>query len=161
MTLDSFKTFLSTAWVNALSWFSIEEQKLASFCYPFFKALKSSVSKDLLEKAIVFVPQIAAAYASGGYTYALSIAQSVLWPLLIAEGTVIEQAVFAQLSNALVSQAQDALARQGTGAVSAAVNAGVHAAVGNTLNNLVAQGAAPTVGSAPAVTAGIPITAGN
>lgn len=110
--MSNFSDWLKTAWLNLLSWFGMEEQKLASFLYPFFKDAVTVVKKDLLHDIIDGIPVVLAALTSGGVAAALVAAEQFIIPLLEKQGVALAQTTINTLSNALVAQAQAAVVPQ-------------------------------------------------
>ena len=106
---NSFTLWLHTAWLDLLSWFGVEAQKLASFLYPTFKNTRDLIKKDFLVDVIALVPAVAAAILSGGLSAALELAESLLLPLLAKQGIELAQTDINILSNGLVAQAQASL----------------------------------------------------
>lgn len=106
--MPTFTEWLHTAWQNLLSWFGVEEQKLASFMYPIFKDAKSLIQKDVLKDIIAGVPVVAGAL-TGGIPAALAAAEQFLLPILTQQGIELEQTTINALSNSLVAQAQASL----------------------------------------------------
>lgn len=106
----NFHTWLKEQWTSLLSWFGVEEQKLASFLYPTFQSLKQIVEKDLLKDIIDGVPVIVAALG-GGIPAALVAAEQFIVPVLTAQGIELAQTEINVLSNGLVKQAQEAVVR--------------------------------------------------
>ncbi len=104
----SFHEWLHDAWQNLLSWFGVEEQKLASFLYPVFMDAKSMVEKNILQDVIDGVPLVVAAL-SGGIPAALLAAEAFIVPLLEKQGMALAQTTVNTLANALVAQAQASL----------------------------------------------------
>lgn len=111
----AFSAWLKTAWTNLLSWFGVEEQRLASFLYPIFQDAKKLVEKDLLSDIIGGVPIVAAALtgATGGVSdiaaIGLKAAEGFLLPLLETQGVTLASTTISTLTNALVAQAQASL----------------------------------------------------
>ncbi len=106
--MSDWPSFLSTAWMNLLSWFGVEEQKLASFLFPILKDAKTVVQKDLLNDIIGGLPIVVAAL-SGGIPAALLAAQQYIVPLLEAQGVALATTTVNALANGLVAQAQASL----------------------------------------------------
>lgn len=104
----SFHDWLKTAWTNLLSWFGVEEQKLASFLYPIFQDAKKLVEKDLLSDVISGIPVVTAALKDGPEA-ALKAAEDHIVPLIKAQGAELASTTLNTLANALVAQAQAAL----------------------------------------------------
>lgn len=113
--MDAFKTWLITAWQDALSWFGVEEQKFASFLYPIFQDAKQLVSKDLLSDVIAGVPVVAAAITGAApeemLALGLKAAENFIRPLLETQGVTLAETTVNTLSNTLVAQAQAGLAK--------------------------------------------------
>lgn len=107
----AFKDWLKTAWTDLLSWFSTEEQKVASFLYPIFQDAKVIAKKDLLQDVIEGLPIVIAAL-SGGIPAAITAAEGYIIPLLEKQGIQLATTTVNTLANALVAQAQAALAKQ-------------------------------------------------
>lgn len=107
--MDKFVAFLHTAWTDFLSWFGVEEQKIASFLYPIFQDAKKLVESDVMKDIIAGVPVVGAALI-GGPAAALTAAEGVILPLLKTQGIELEQSTVGALSNALVAQATAAQA---------------------------------------------------
>jgi hypothetical protein len=113
--MNKFTEWLKNAWTDFLSWFGVEEQRIASLLYPIFKDAKQLVENDLWHDVIEGVPIVAAALtgATGGLPAALAIglkaAEEFLLPLLEAQGVKLAQTTINSLSNALVAQAQAGL----------------------------------------------------
>lgn len=107
--MSDFTSWLHTAWTNLLSWFGVEEQKLASFLYPVFQNTKDLIKKDFLTDVIAGVPVVASELA-GGPEAALVAAEAVLLPLIAKQGVELGQTDIAILKNGLVAQAQASLA---------------------------------------------------
>lgn len=104
----TFHDWLKTAWTNLLSWFGVEEQKLASFFYPVFQDAKILVQKDVLSDIIGGVPVVVAAL-EGGIPAALTAAEQFIVPLLEKQGIAVAQTTVNTLANGLVTQAQASL----------------------------------------------------
>lgn len=104
----NFHSWLLTAWMNLLSWFGVEEQKLASFLYPVFKDAKDIVVKDLMADIIGGLPIVAAAL-SGGIPAALIAAEQYVLPILEKQGLQLAQTTLNIIYNALVAQAQESV----------------------------------------------------
>jgi hypothetical protein len=105
----SFHEWLVTAWQNLLSWFGVEEQKLASLMYPIFKDAKSLIQKDLLKDIIAGLPIITAALAGNGVSAAIIAAEQFIVPLLTQQGIELATTTINTLANVLVAQAQASL----------------------------------------------------
>lgn len=110
--MDKFKEWLKTAWTDFLSWFGVEEQKIASLLYPIFQDLKQLVEKNLWHDIIEGVPVVAAAM-TGNIPEALALglkaAEDFILPLLEKQGVTLAQTTINSLANALVAQAQAGL----------------------------------------------------
>jgi len=106
--MSSFHDWLKTAWTNLLSWFGVEEQKLASFLYPLFKNTKDLIKKDFLTDVIAGIPAVAAAIAAGPEA-ALAAAEAVILPLLAKQGAELASTDIDILKAGLVAQAQASL----------------------------------------------------
>lgn len=104
----TFPTWLKTAWTGLLGWFSVEQQKLASFLYPVFQDAVTIVKNDLLADIIDGVPVVAAALA-GGIPAALEAAEGFIIPVLEKQGVALAETTLNVLKNALVAQAQASL----------------------------------------------------
>lgn len=107
--MSDFSTWLKTAWTDLLSWFSTEEQKLASFFYPIFQDGVQIVKKDLLTDVIDGVPIVAAALSGNGIAAGLAAAEAYILPILEKQGLALAQTTINTLANALVAQAQVSL----------------------------------------------------
>lgn len=113
--MNKFTDWLKGAWGNLLSWFGVEEQRIASLLYPIFQDAKQLVERDLLHDIIEGVPIVAAALtgATGGVSEAvvlgLKAAEEFLLPLLAKQGVTLAATTVNSLSNALVAQAQEGL----------------------------------------------------
>ncbi len=103
-----FHVWLANAWLNLLSWFGVEEQKIASFLYPVFQDAKQLIGKDLLKDIIAGVPVVATALA-GGLPAGLLAAENFIVPLLATQGVELAATTINVMANALVSQAQASL----------------------------------------------------
>lgn len=117
--MNLFTKFLLTAWHDLLSWFGVEEQKIASFLYPIFKDAVQIVKKDVWADIIAGVPVVAAAI-TGGIPSALVAAEQFIVPLLVKQGIELKQTTLNALSNALVAQAQAAIGTTSVASASAA-----------------------------------------
>lgn len=106
--MSTFHAWLVTAWTNLLSWFGLEEQKLASFLYPIFQSTKTLIKNDFLTDVIAGVPVVAAALTEGPAA-ALAAAEGVILPLLEKQGVTLATTDIEILKNALVAQAQASL----------------------------------------------------
>lgn len=104
----AFHDWLQTAWTNLLSWFGVEEQKFASFLYPAFQNVKALVKKDLLPDVIALIPAVQAVLTGSGLPAALTLAESLLLPVLQKQGVELAQTTINIISNGLVEQAQAA-----------------------------------------------------
>lgn len=109
---STFSVWLLTAWTNLLSWFGVEEQKLASFLYPLFQDAKTLIKNDLLTDVINGIPVVTAALA-GGVPAALVAAEEYILPILEKQGLTLLQTTINQLANGLVAQAQAGLDKAG------------------------------------------------
>lgn len=109
----NFSTWLKTAWTDLLSWFSTEEQKIASFLYPVFQDAKTLVEKDLLGDIIDGIPIVTAALPAG-IPAAIAAATGYLLPLLEKQGVTLAETTTNTIANALVAQAQAALTATST-----------------------------------------------
>ena len=107
--MPNFHQWLITAWHDLLSWFGVEEQKLASFMYPIYKDAKSLIQKDLLKDIIAGVPIVAAALTGNGFSAALTAAEGFLIPMLTTQGIELATTTINTLANSLVAQAQASL----------------------------------------------------
>ena len=105
----AFHEWLVGAWTNLLSWFGVEEQKLASFLYPVFLNTKALIKNDFLTDVIALVPAVAEALTGGGVAAAITAAEGLLMPLIEKQGATLGQTDINILSNALVAQAQTSL----------------------------------------------------
>lgn len=112
MPLSSFAAWLKEAWTDFLSWFGVEEQKIASFLYPIFLDAKQLVESDLMHDIIDGVPAVAAALFPEGGTMdlaaGLKAAEDFLLPLLEKQGVELAHTTINTLSNGMVAQAQTA-----------------------------------------------------
>lgn len=60
MSFDSFVLWLkNVAWLNLLSWFGTEAQRVASFLYPVLKKSDTLVKSGALDDIISLVPRVA------------------------------------------------------------------------------------------------------
>lgn len=109
----AFHVWLTTAWTNLLSWFGVEQQKLASFLYPVFNNTKALIKKDFLTDVIALIPAVETAL-TGGYAAALAEAEALLAPLLAKQGAELSQTDLAIIQNGLVAQAQASVAASQT-----------------------------------------------
>ncbi len=103
--MSSFHDWVKTAWTNLLTWFGLEEQKVASFLYPIFQDAKTLVKDDLLKDIIDGIPVIATALG-GGYAAALAAATQFILPVLEKQGKQLADETIGTLANALVAQAK-------------------------------------------------------
>lgn len=104
----TFPAWLKTAWTGLLGWFSVEQQKLASFLYPVFQDAVILIKNDLLADIIDGVPVVAAALG-GGIPAALEAAEGFILPVLEKQGVTLATTTLAVIKNALVAQAQASL----------------------------------------------------
>jgi len=123
-----FSTWLKTAWTNLLSWFGVEEQKLASFLYPVFQNTKTLIKNDFLTDVIALVPAVESVL-TGGYAVALAEAGTLLTPLLAKQGAQLGETDIAIIQNALVAQAQASAAATAKSSASGSSQSGTAAPV--------------------------------
>lgn len=107
---NSFTTWLQTAYVNLLSWFGLETQKVASFLYPILKDAEQLVEKDILKDIIAGVPQVATVFESGGLAAAEIEALAYITSVIAPHAIDIAKTTLNAVVAALVAQAQASLA---------------------------------------------------
>lgn len=114
--LQNFSTWLKTAWTDFLTWFDIEQQKLASFLYPVLQDAEVLVKNNLLADIIDGVPIVRAAIdsATGDLPAVLEVgiaaAKDFILPILEKQGIAVASTTLNTLANGLVAQAQAAQA---------------------------------------------------
>lgn len=123
--MDKFTAWVKTAWTDFLSWFSIEEQKFASFLYPVFSDVAQLAEKDGLQDIIAGIPIVAEALTGNGAAAALTAAEDFVKTTVEAQGVTLADTTIGVISNALVAQAQAGLTATATPAASTPPSAGV------------------------------------